>query len=509
MSRLAITTGLLMKASKSHSHRTPLLAALGLLVSALAACSSAPVYQKPEVAAPLHFKEEAAVPAAVAGDAATRWQPAQPAAHEPRGQWWQVFGDPVLDDLETQALAANQNLKAAAARLKQARALQQVTGADRFPTLDAGFGPTRQRVSPASLGLSQGSDVPAQTLWRAQAGVSYEADLFGRVADSLAAAKADTQQSEALLRSVQLALQADVAQSYFHVRELDAQADVFAHTVSLREQALVLVDHRFREGEIGELDFARARSELASARSDAMTVARSRATAEHALAVLLGKAPADFTLPVRPLQEVSIRIPPGLPSSLLQRRPDIDAAERAMAAANARIGVAKSAYFPSLTLTGAAGFESGTLGNLLQWSSRTFLLGPLVGTALSVPLFDGGRRAGTLANARAIYEEDVADYRQQVLQAFQEVEDRLADLRILEDQRRTQDEAMRASARAAQLSRTQYKEGSVSYLEVIDAERTVLLAQQTSVQLVGAQANSTVNLIRALGGGWQAPGATP
>jgi outer membrane protein, multidrug efflux system len=198
-----------------------------------------------------------------------------------------------------------------------------------------------------------------------------------------------------------------------------------------------------------------------------------------------------------------VTVPAGLPSSLLERRPDIAAAERAMAAANSRIGIARAAYFPSLNLTGAGGFESGTLGELFNWSSRVFLLGPLAGTALTIPIFDGGARSGNLANARAKYEEQVADYRQQVLVAFQEVEDNLSNLRLLDEQIKQQDQAVAASSRAAQLSQTQYTEGTVAYLDVIDSQRTVLQAQRADVQLVGAQMVSRVDLIRALGGGWE------
>jgi multidrug efflux system outer membrane protein len=477
----------------------------GLLASLMifAGCSLAPVYEKPEVNAPEAFKETPLSPAQ-----SGTWKTAQPSDQVARGQWWSIFDDATLDDLEQQAFDANQNLKAAVARVRESRAIQQTARAGLFPTIDAGFGPTREKVTPASLLQPDGIDVPSQTLWRAQATASYEVDLFGRVSDSVKAASADSQQSEALLRSVQLALQADVAQNYFNLRELDSELDVYTRTVSLREQTLALVQHRFNEGDISELDVARAKSELATARSDAMTAQRLRASSEHSLAVLLGKAPAQFSMAANPLVPVQIRVPPGLPSSLLERRPDIAAAERAMAAANARIGVAKSAYFPSLTLTGAAGVESATLGDLFKWSSRAFLLGPLVGTALTVPLFDGGRRKGNLANARAVFEEDAADYRQHVLVAFQEVEDNLSDLRILEDQTRTEAEAVSASNRAASLSRTQYKEGAVNYLDVIDAERTALQSQRAAVQLSGVQAVATVNLIRALGGGWgDAPAA--
>ncbi|MDR5735628.1 efflux transporter outer membrane subunit [Caballeronia sp. LZ025] len=481
------------------------LPALMASLLVVAGCSLAPTYEKPDVNPPAAYKETPTLSPSEAGT----WKTAQPSEEMLRGEWWTVFDDATLNDLERQAQEANQNLKAAAARVKESRAINQTARAGLFPTLDAGFGPTREKFSPASQFLPPDGNVPAQTLWRAQASVSYEVDLFGRVSNSVQAANADTEQSQALFRSVQLALQADVAQNYFNLRELDAEADVFARTVSLREEALKLVQRRFAEGDISELDVARARSELATARSDAMTVQRLRAASEHGLAVLLGKAPAQFTMAANPLKPVTVRLPPDLPSSLLERRPDIAAAERSMAAANARIGVAKAAFFPSLTLTGSGGFESATLGDLFNWSSRTFLLGPFAGTMLNLPIFDGGRRKGNLANARAIYEEDVANYRQQVLVAFREVEDNLSDLRILETQTTTQADAVNASVRAAQLSRRQYTEGAVNYLDVIDAERTVLQSQRAAVQLAGTQAVSTVNLIRALGGGWGDAMPTP
>jgi multidrug efflux system outer membrane protein len=473
---------------------------LSALLLALAGCSLAPVYEKPDVNAPAAFKETPVEPSTRAETGT--WKTAQPSDQIARGQWWIIFDDATLNGLEQQALDANQNLKAAVARVKESRAIQQTARSGLFPSIDAGFGPTREKVSPASQLQPDGVNISSQTLWRAQATASYEVDLFGRVSDSVKAAGADAEQSDALLRSVQLALQADVAQNYFNLRELDSELEVYTRTVTLREQTLELAQHRFDEGDTSELDVARAKSELATARSDAMTAQRLRASSEHSLAVLLGRAPAQFSMAANPLVPVQIRIPPGLPSSLLERRPDIAAAERAMAAANARIGVAKSAYFPSLSLTGAAGVESATLGDLFKWSSRAFLLGPLAGTALSVPVFDGGRRKGNLANARAVFEEDAANYRQQVLVAFQEVENNLSDLRILEEQTRTEAQAVSASNRAATISRTQYTEGAVNYLDVIDAERTALQAQRAAVQLSGVQAVATVNLIRALGGGW-------
>jgi len=489
-----------MNASMQYARWLPVL----LLV--LAGCSVAPDYRRPAVETPPAYKEAPAVPAA--GESG-QWKPAAPAEDQPRGPWWRVFGDETLNALELQAEAANQDLKAAAARLAQARALQGAARSDRYPRVDAGFGPTRQRPSPASQGLDDGAPSQASTLWRASLGVSYEADLFGRVSSTVAAADAELGRSEALFRSVQLALQADVAQAYFQARELDAERELYAGTVELRRRTLGLVQRRYDEGDISELDLARSRSELASARAQLLGIERRRAAAEHGLAILLGRAPADFSLPARPLARVSLRIPAGLPSSLLERRPDIAAAERAMAAANARIGAAKAAFFPRLDLTGALGYESSQLGNLFEWSSRTFLLGPLVGTVLSLPLFDGGRRQAGLDLARARYEEEVATYRQTVLGAFREVEDNLANLRILADQSGTQDQAVEASARAARLSQIQYREGSISYLEVIDADRTVLLERRAAVQLDGERARSAVNLIRALGGSWEAARAAP
>jgi multidrug efflux system outer membrane protein len=470
---------------------------MSLLAAAiLAGCSLTPDYKRPDAATPAAFKE--ALPA----DQAGTWKTAQPSEAVLRGAWWQAFNDETLNRLETQAQDANQNLKAAVARLAQARALQRQTRSGLFPEVTANFGPTRQRASPASQGFADDGPATSTTLWRAQAGVSYEADLFGRVSSTVDAATADAQQSEALLRSVQLALQADVATNYFMVRELDAERQIYVRTLALRQQTLDLVERRYKEGDISELDVVRARSELASAQSEALGIDRRRAEAEHALAVLLGKAPSDFALPAQPLTRIAIQVPAGLPSSLLERRPDIAAAERGMAAANDRIGAARAAFFPQLDITGYLGYESSQLGNLFQWSSRTFLLGPLTGAMLSLPVFDAGRRQAGVDRARAVYEEDVANYRQTVLGAFREVEDNLANLRILAEQTQAQDRAVQASSRAAQLSHTQYNEGSISYLDVIDSDRTVLTQQRVSVQLDGERARSTVNLIRAIGGGW-------
>ncbi|NID14670.1 efflux transporter outer membrane subunit [Luteibacter yeojuensis] len=472
-----------------------------MIATGLGGCSLAPKYTVPEVNAPAAYKE------ALKDDATGHWQPALPSEAAARGEWWKVFGDAVLDRLEAEALAGNLDLAAAAARVKEARAVERRTNADRFPGISAGVGPTRQQNAPESLGVPRNGMRPeAQTVWRAQANASYEADLFGRVASSVHAAHADTQQTEALFRSVQLVLQAEVALDYFRLRELDAELEVYGRAIQLRSETADFVRHRSEAGEVTDLEVAQSEAELASARSDAMTVQRARADAEHALAVLLGKAPAGFSLAASPLKPVVLRIPAGLPSALLERRPDVSAAERAMAAANARIGVARAAYFPSINLTGTGGYEAESLSNVFKWSSRTFLLGPLVGTAVNLPLFDGGVRKGNLEGAKARYEESVADYRGRVLLAFREVEDSLSALRILATQTTVQGDAVSAASRAFDLSKVQYEDGSVAYLNVLDSERVVLGTRLGDIRLRGEQASATVNLIRALGGGW---GDTP
>ncbi|MEN3110768.1 efflux transporter outer membrane subunit [Uliginosibacterium paludis] len=479
--------------------------AIGLLAALLilAGCSLAPHYEVPDMRLPVAWKE---APATGADGA---WKAAEPAEAAARGEWWKLFGDSRLDALETEAMSANQNLRAAAARLQQSRSLLGTAKADRLPQIGAGFGPTRQRPSPASQGLPPDADTGFSRLWRAQGTVSYEADLFGRVAASVDAARADAAQNEALFRSLQLALQADVANAWFQLRELDAEQALFDRTQELRGRNLKLAQQRFDAGDVGELDLARAQTEYASAQSQAQGVALQRATTEHALALLLGKTPAELDLAALPLERMSLRLPAGLPSSLLERRPDIAAAERAMAAANARIGVARSAFFPSLVITGSAGYESAGLGDLFNWSSRSFLLGPLAGTMLNLPIFDGGRRGAALDRAWAAHEEQVANYRQSVLNAFREVEDGLAGLRLIDARIQAQDEAVKASRRALELARTQYREGYTSSLEALDADRSLLEQQRLAVQLDGERARTTVGLIRALGGGWQGLEAAP
>lgn len=481
--------------------------AIGLLAAllVLAGCSVAPTYQRPEVATPVAFKEAPQLSA----EMEAKWKQAQPAEEIARGEWWKIFNDETLNKLELEALQANQDLKAAAARLGQARALEKGARAGLFPQVGVGFGPTRQLPSPASRGLPPDADTDPVTFWRGQATISYEVDLFGRVSTVANAARFDAERNAALFQSTLLALQSDVAQAYFMIRELDAAQALYAGTVKLRQESMDLFQRRYDAGDVSELDLARARTELAAAQSQSLGITRQRAVAEHALAILLGKAPAEFSFPQQPLTRLAVSVPAGLPSELLERRPDVAAAERAMMAANERIGAAKSAYFPRLALTGALGYESNDLDNLFKTASQTFVFGPLIGGMLTLPIFDGGARAAGVDRANAAWEEDVANYRATVLRAFKEVEDNLANLRILDQQNKAQDTAVNSANKASHISRLQYREGAVSYLNVIDADRSALQQQLVAVSLDGERARSVVNLIRALGGGWPHAEAAP
>jgi multidrug efflux system outer membrane protein len=472
--------------------------ATSALVSLSACHSLAPDYSVPADTTPAQFKEQSL--AALPG-----WKTAQPVDQLPRGQWWKAFADATLDDLETQALAANQGLKQAMARVQESRAYHQGIEARRLPSVGAGFGPSRELDSQSSTNAPQ----PATTYWRAQMNVAYEADLFGRVSDAIKASGAEAQQEAALYQSVLLALQADVAVNYYQIRSLDAQIKVYNDTLTLRQDALAFARNRAESGQDSDLDMMRAQTELANTQAQSLALLRERATSEHSLAVLLGQAPAAFTFAAQPIEPLTLRVPVGMPSALLERRPDIAAAERAMAAANARIGVAKAAYFPSLTLTGSAGYEGNTLGKLFEGGSKAWLLGPLTGTMVNMPLFDGGKRKADLKHARAAYQEQVAHYRQTVLDALREVEDNLASVRLLQQQAQVQTVAVTASRGASRITQAQYHEGARDYLSVLDADRSTLQAERNLAALYGEQSMATVRLIRALGGGWDATGATP
>lgn len=484
--------------NQSHYVASPLPRVAALLAALILAGCAAPELRAPQIDVPAAFKESSE-PTLNAAEAA-RWKPAQPAEAQPRGEWWKAFNDATLNQLIDDATAANPSLAAAAARVKQARALAGVAEADRIPSVNADVGGQRGRASAVSLGLPAGTPMPVGTSWQGRLTASYEVDLFGRVASNVSAAQADAAAGEATYRSVLLALQADVAQTYFRLRATDAELALLRDTVRTREENVRINQRRFDIGDIGELDLARAKTELSTTRADAIALERQRAQLEHALSVLLGRPASAFTLPGNPLTDMVAvpGIPAGLPSALLERRPDIAAAQRAMMAANARIGVARSAVFPALRLTGAGGYQSEDLSDLFQWSSRTWLIGAL----MSLPIIDGGRNRNNILRSEAALEESVAGYRQSVLAAFAEVEDNLAGLRTLAGQAQAIDDAVATARRSTELANKLYAAGRSSYLEVLDAQRNLAAVERIAVQLRGSRATTTVALVRALGGGW-------
>jgi multidrug efflux system outer membrane protein len=453
-------------------------------------CTVGPDYQRAPLASSARWKEAAPN---------EKWKTAEPRDDVRKGSWWGVFHSPELDRLEAAALAYNQNVRAAYARVNQARSTARVAESDLFPTVNLDPSAQRMRGDPHAFG-SPKYPYPAFTLtdYKVPFDLSYELDLWGKIRRSFEAATAAAQSSFADYYSVLLIMQADVAQNYFSLRALDGEHIIFAETIEVRQKNLDLVQQRFSEGLSPELDLAQAKADLASVQARSVDVDIRRAEVEHALAVLTGRPPAALSLSRKAIGSSLPRIPPGLPSALLERRPDVARQERLVAAANARIGVAKSAFFPSVKLTGSLGFESTDVSNLITWGSKSWGIGPSV----SIPLFEGGRLLANLRGTKAGYEEAVANYRQEALVAFQDVEDALSGLRLLEVKASAVDREVAAAARAAELSRDRYRDGLVSYLQVLDAERELLEARRSATQLEGQRFVLTVLLIKALGGGW-------
>ncbi len=480
---------------------TPLLSALAAAMI-LAACA-APEFKQPQIDVPAAFKESAQPQTAADG---TRWQRANPAEAQARGEWWLAFHDPALNQLIEEATRANASLAVAAARVKEARAIAGIAEADRSPQLGASVGATRERVSPLTVDLPQGTAIPPGNIYQANLTASYEVDLFGRVSSNVAAARSDEAATEAQYRSVLLSLQADVAQTYFRLRESDAELDTLHETVKLREESVRVNQRRYDLGDLGEFDLSRAKTELATSRAEAIGLEQQRVTNEHALAVLLGKPASSYNAEHNPLKEGAVfpSIPVGLPSSLLERRPDIVIAQKNMEAANARIGVARAAMFPAINLNGGVGGTATTFPDVFQWSNGSWLLGAL----LNMPIIDGGRNKANIERSKAALEEAVASYRQGTLSAFAEVEDNLAGLRILAGQSEQIDAAVVSAQRSAQLAQQLYDAGRSSYLDLLDAQRNLATVQRNAVQLRGARAVTTVALIRSLGGGWDGTSAS-
>lgn len=425
------------------------------------------------------------------------WKQAAPTGALPRGDWWKAFNDPALDDLVARALNANQNLVAAAARVEQARAAAGIARSAYLPAVALGASESRARTSETT---DNKFPVAESTTYQGALNASWELDLFGRVRRLNEGARAEAAASAVDFENVRLSLTAEVASTWFSLRALDRETVLVNDGVALRRKALELVSSRQRSGAATEFDVARAETELASTEAEAAALLNRRAALQNALAVLVGEAAPAFEISnLKSEMPASPAVPAGLPSELLERRPDIAAAEAALASANARIGVAKAAFFPAISLTGSFGYASGDIDRLANSDSRLWSIGP----SLYLPIFQGGRNQANLARSRAAYDESVALFRQRVLVAFREVQDALTATQLLADQAAAQDRAVAAARRAGDLAQTRYDAGFVNYFEVIDAQRTVLANERAATQLGAQQLINSVALIKALGGGWE------
>ena len=467
---------------------------LVLLFVAIEGCTVGPKYVKPSVPTTAAYKEEA--PASYQGS--EQWSPANPGDQANRGKWWEIFGDPELNKLEEQVATSNQGLKVFEARFLEARAAIRFNRAAQFPTISTS--PSASFVKNSDFS----PNFPAK-LKQAETGsfvlpfdLSYEVDLWGRVRRSVAAAREEAQATSGDYGTAKLSLEAELAMDYFELRSADAQKQLLDDTVKAYSDNVQLTRNRFKGGVAPRADVAQAQTQLDTTRVQDTDVTVQRAQFEHAIAILIGKPPAEFSLPEEPLNNQPPTIPIGLPSDLLQRRPDIAAAERRVAEANQQIGIARAAYFPTVTLDGTAGFSGSRASNWFTWPSGFWAVGP----GLAQTLFDAGRRRANSESARAGYDAAVASYRQTSLTAFQEVEDNVAALRILESEAQQQEQAVASSKDSLQLFTNRYRGGVDTYLQVITAQTTELANERNAIDIQRRRMDASVLLIKALGGGW-------
>lgn len=458
---------------------TPIRLTLLALAAALAGCSVAPAYQVPSTPQPAAFKE-------LAG-----WVPAAPGDALERGPWWQLFGDPVLNELAGGVEVSNQNVAQAAANYAQARALVRQERAALFPSLNLQLSADRSGVR------GQGAD----NAYRLNLGGSWEPDVWGRLRAGVTSAQANAEASAADLASARLSAQGELAANYFAVRQLDIARKLLADTIAGYERVFTITQNRFKVGIVARTDVLQAQTQLANARNDELGLVRQRAQFEHAIAILLGKAPSDFSLAPQPGWRPTVpEVPVGVPSTLLQRRPDIAAAERDVAAANAEIGIARSAYFPNIGLSAAGATAGGSFSDLFSVSNAAWSFG----LSAAQSIFNAGATRASVAGAEARHQAAVARYRQTVLNAFADVEDQLTATRVLSEQLALRREASEAADLVEQQILNRYKAGQVSYTEVVQAQVTALNARRALVQLQSDRQTVAVALIQALGGGWHA-----
>jgi NodT family efflux transporter outer membrane factor (OMF) lipoprotein len=464
----------------------------------LAGCATGPAYVRPAVDVPQAFKERPADAAAAVPPPG--WKSASPQDARDRGAWWEIFQDESLNQLEARVTVSNQTIVKAVATLQQARAVVGQARAAYFPTIQAGIEPNRSRTSQTVVGR-QG--LAGQTVWDNTAAVnaSWEPDLFGKVGHAVAGAKDRSQASAADLAAVDLSMHAELAVDYFDLRGLDTQSELLQQTVVAFQAALDIATQRFTAGVASDSDVALAQTQLQTARSQLIDLGVMRAQLEHAIATLVGEAASTFALPPSATQLAPPDVPSGVPSQLLERRPDVASAERLVAASNADVGSATAAFFPDLMLSLTGGLESGGFSQWASAPSRFWAVGlPLVGT-----LFDGGLRKQKLNGAKASYEAAVADYRQVVLTSFQEVEDNLAALRVLADESGAQQQAVSAAQHELDLALQRYQGGAVGYLEVVTAQSMALTNERTAIDIARRRLDASVLLVKALGGLWDSP----
>ena len=456
--------------------------------SLLAACTVGPDYKRPSATTAATYKE-------LEG---TGWKTAEPADAHIRSAWWGVYDDPALNALEQQVASANQNVQAAQARFRAARAQVEQFRSQFFPVVTANGGYSRARSSENVKFKS----TAGKTLndWIVGADATWEPDLWGRVSRSVEGARANAQASAADAQSVLLSMQAELATDYFELRGIDRERQLLDDTIAAYKEAVELTQNRYKGGIATDADVAQAQTQLRTTQAQAIDLGVQRAQLEHAIAILTGQTPSTFSLPVAPLVAVPVIAPVGVPSTLLERRPDIAAAERQMVDLNAQIGVATAAYFPNLILSVSGGLEATNFSDWLLAPARFWSLGPtLAGT-----LLDFGGRAAKKAEAQANYDEGIAQYRQTVLSAFGQVEDNIAALRVLEQEAQAQDDAVSAAQRSLAIVSNRYKNGAITYLDVVVAQTTALTNEREAVSIARRRMAASVALIKALGGGWDA-----
>jgi len=453
-------------------------------------CAVGPNYRRPGAPVPQVFKEPPP----------EGWKQAQPSAGVPRGKWWEIYNDPQLNALEEQVNISNQNVLVAAAQYREARDAVRIARSGLFPTAGVSTSVTSQRSSSTLGANAVAGNSGATTLYDLSADLSYQVDVWGSIRRNLRGAYASAQVSAADLENVRLAFQAELAEFYFQLHGLDGDADLLQRTVRAYEEYLQLTKDRFELGVASGADLALAKTQVDTTRAQLIDVGVQRAQFEHAIAILIGKPPAEVSIPLMVLKTPPPPVPIGVPSALLERRPDIAAAERQVAAANEQIGIAKAAFFPSLLLSATGGFESTSSSQWLTWPSRFWAVGP----QLAETLFEGGKRRAQLDLQRAAYDATVANYRQAVLTAFQQVEDNLAALRILEQEAAAEDAAVANAQESLSISTDQYKAGITTYLQVIIAQAVALQDERTAVDILTRRMTASVLLIEALGGGWDA-----